>query len=91
MIYAKSEDASRVGYNELIERFKEFVPIGSPMRLKSGRSGTFCVPITNQPKIFILLKKEKYFAICGFKLPNGKYIKECFHYHEILKQHWEMQ
>jgi len=91
MIYAKSnEDISKKGCNELIEKFKESVPIGSPMRLKSGRSGTFCGSELRSPRIFILLEKRKHFAICGFKLPDGKYIKECFLYHEILKQHWEV-
>lgn len=88
--YAYNERPNFNGCNELIEKFKESVPIGSPMRLKSGRSGTFCGSITNKPRVFILLEKRKYFAICGFKLPDGKYIKECFLYHEILKQHWEV-
>ncbi len=88
--YAHNERPNFNGCNELIEKFKESVPIGSPMRLKSGRSGTFAGSESRLPKVFILLKKGKYFATCGFKLPNGKYIKECFLYHEILKQHWEV-
>ena len=87
MIYAKSEEISKHGCNELIEKFKESVPIGSPMRLKSARSTTFCGSITNQPRTFILLEKRKNFAICGVKLPGGKMIRECFPYHEILLQH----
>ena len=89
--YAHNERPNFNGCNELIERFKESVPIGSPMMLKSGRSGTFSGAIVNKPRIFTLLEKRKYFAICGFKLPNGKYIKECFQYHEILLQHGQVR
>lgn len=90
MMYVHNEDNSDKGCNKLIEEFKESVPIGSPMRLKSARSVTFGGAIYNSPKIFILLKKGKYFATCGVKLANGKYIIECFPYHEILRQHGQV-
>ena len=90
MMYAKSEEISKHGCNALIEAFKESVPIGSPMRLKSGRSASFGGSEFNSPKMFILLEKRKYFATCGVKLANGKYITECFPYHEILRQHGQV-
>lgn len=89
--YAKNDDIAKKGCNELIERFKESVPIGSPMMLKSSRSVTFGASEYNQPKIFYLLEKRERFAICGIKLPNDKYITECFPYHEILLQHGQVK
>ena len=91
MIYARNEDISKKGCNELIKRFKESVPIGSPMMLKSGKSVTFGGSELNQPKIYYLLEKRERFAICGLKLPSGKMIRECFQYHEILLQHGQVR
>jgi hypothetical protein len=89
--YAHNEDISKKGCNELIERFKESVPIGSPMMLKSARSVSFAGSEFNQPKVFYLLEKRERFAICGVKLPSGKFIRECFPYHEILLQHGQVR
>lgn len=89
--YAKNDDISKKGCNELIERFKESVPIGSPMMLKSARSVSFGGSELNAPKIFYLLEKRERFAICGVKLPSGKIIRECFPYHEILLQHGQVR
>jgi hypothetical protein len=89
--YAYNERPNFNGCNELIEKFKESVPIGSPMMLKSARSVSFAGSEFNQPKVFYLLEKRERFAICGMKLPSGKMIRECFPYHEILLQHGQVR
>lgn len=87
----KSDEPDMIGCNALIEEFKKNTPIGATIMLRPGRAETLAGGPksgykSDLPKNYILLEKRNDFAICGFKIPSGEMIRECFQYHEILRQ-----
>jgi hypothetical protein len=74
-------DTNKSGCNAAIEYLKENLKIGAPIVMKTGKS-EFSIP-----KSYFVLNKYDNFIECGIPLKNGKMVRECFHYHEILMQH----